>query len=314
MRQVPNLSLLSYVQGSNLDKQKFVDNLFTGIKDYGFIVLTDHTVDEKAMHKGYELLNEFFSLPENIKMKYHKEGGGGQRGYTPFGQEHAKNNPHPDLKEFWHVGRSFPANSMSKFSNIYPENVWPSEIKEFKSVFTLLYESLDKTSELLLDALGTALDVPQSYFREMIKDGNSILRPIHYPPIPEKGFENSVRSAAHEDINLITILMGATDSGLQLLDRDGKWLDVNSKMGQLVVDSGDVLSRICNDVIPSTTHRVINTPEGKERSRYSMPFFVHPNTDVQMTCIPSCVGSGKKYEDIPYAKFFEQRLKDIGLY
>jgi isopenicillin N synthase-like dioxygenase len=175
-----------------------------------------------------------------------------------------------------------------------------------------LYNGLDTTSGLMLDALGMALDVPQNYFRDMLQDGNSILRPIHYPPLNEHAPKNAVRSAAHEDINLITVMVGATTSGLELLDRDGKWLPVMTNEKQLVVDSGDMLSRITNDVIPATTHRVVN-PDDASSARYSMPFFTHPNPDTLLSCIPSCVGTGAKYEPINSHEWLMKRLQEIGL-
>lgn len=309
-RKVPELSLMSYVNGTQLDQQKFVDNLFTGIKDYGFIILTDHPVSPKLCDFAYDLVHEFFSLPLETKKSYICKEGGGQRGYTAFGVEHAKYSKYPDLKEFWHVGREIPADH--RFKKYYPDNIWPKEIPEFKETLLSIYNGLDLTSGIILNALGKALDVPDSYFKEMITYGNSILRPIHYPPLHPDQDPNSVRSAAHEDINIITILMGATASGLELLDRDGKWLEVATRRGELVVDSGDMLSRITNDVIPATTHRVVN-PAGPNQTRYSMPFFVHPNPEFNLSCLPSCVGAGEKYPPINSHEFLFQRLKEIGL-
>ncbi len=309
LRKVPELSLLSYVEGNATERAKFVDQLFSGIKDYGFIILTDHTVQESVIEKGYKAVQDFFALDEETKRKY-AIASGGQRGYTPFGTEHAKDNPHKDLKEFWHVGREVPADH--KFSKYYPNNVWPTEIAGFEENLANLYSELDKTSVHLLDALGEALDVPQAYFRDMIDTGNSILRAIHYPPVGEAPPAGSIRAAAHGDINLITILMGATASGLQLLDRDGQWLDVETKPGQLVVDSGDMMSRITNDIIPATIHRVIN-PDESNTARYSMPFFVHPHPEAMLECIPSCEGSGAKYPPISAHDSLMERLKDIGL-
>lgn len=309
LRKVPELSLLSFVNGSSTERAKFVDELFVGLKDYGFIILEDHTVDSKVIKDAYRVVEEFYQLSQEEKFKY-DSGDSGQRGYTAFGVEHAKNNPYPDLKEFWHVGRPLPTGH--HFEKYYPPNIWPSEIKGFKESLSFLYAELDKTSVHLLDALGIALDVPESYFRNMIDHGNSILRSIHYPPISPDAPKNSVRAAAHEDINLITILMGATASGLELLDRDGTWLPVSTKEGQLVVDSGDMLSRIANDVIPATTHRVVNPPDNTT-ARFSMPFFVHPHPEADLECIPSCIGDGAKYPKINSNDFLMQRLVEIGL-
>lgn len=310
IRKVPELSLMSFVNGTNNDKVKFTNELFRGLKDYGFIILVDHPVDYKLTQRAYDLVHEFFQLPSEVKSKYVCKEGGGQRGYTAFGVEHAKNSQYPDLKEFWHVGRETLVNP--KFKGTFPENLWPAEIPEFKDVMMKLFNGMDTTSTVVLDSLGMALDVPQSYFRTMLQDGNSIVRAIHYPPLGDKAPKNAVRAAAHEDINLITVMVGATTSGLELLDRDGKWLPVTCNDKQLVVDSGDMLSRITNDVIPATTHRVVN-PDDASSNRYSMPFFTHPNPDTILSCIPSCKGTGEKYEAINSNDWLNIRLKEIGL-
>ena len=310
-RKVPELSLLSYVNGSQNDKIKFVDDITLGLKDYGFIILKDHTIDHKKIEHAYAMVKEFFALPLDTKIKY-MGNNGGQRGYTPFKTEHAKNNKNPDLKEFWHVGRELAASS--SYKGVYPENVWPSEIKELKQTFMELYEAMDATSIQLLEAIGKGLDVPSDYFTKMIHDGNSIIRMIHYPPTKGEDTKNSVRAAAHEDINLITMLVGATDSGLQLLERDGSWLDVESRPGEIVVDTGDMMSRITNNVLPSTTHRVIN-PGDDGSARFSMPFFVHPHSNALLECIPTCAGVGGRIADesITAGDFLNQRLREIGL-
>ena len=310
LRKVPELSLLSYVNGTAQEQSKFVDDLFRGIKDYGFIILSDHTISQEVMDAGYAAVKKFYALSEDTKMKYISPDGAGQRGYTPFGKEHAKDNPHMDLKEFWHVGRE--VTDDHKFSKYYPKNLWPSEVPEFRPALDHLYNELDKTSQYMLEALGKALDVSQSYFADMIEIGNSILRPIHYPAIGEAPPVGSVRAAAHGDINLITILMGATASGLQLLDRDGSWLDVETKPGQLVVDAGDMMSRITNEIIPATIHRVIN-PDSSTSERFSMPFFVHPHPEAILECIPSCIGEGEKYPPISAHDCLLERLEEIGL-
>jgi len=308
-RKVPELSLLKYVNGDAKAQQEFVDNLFKGIKDYGFIILTDHTLSEKVIKDGYQAVETFFAQETSEKEKYISIHGGGQRGYTPFGTEHARDSKFMDLKEFYHVGRE--VDDDHKFNQYYPKNIWPN-VDGFKNSLQNLYDELDKTSVILLEALGRALDVPQSYFTDMVECGNSILRAIHYPPLGAKPPEGSVRAAAHGDINLITILMGATDGGLQLLDRDGSWLDVNTKEGQLVVDAGDMLSRITNEVIPATIHRVAN-PEDIHSRRFSMPFFVHPHPDAMLECIDSCKGDSEKYPVIRSHDFLMERLVEIGL-
>ncbi len=308
-RQVPKLSLLSYVNGDKNDQLKFVDGLYHGLKEYGFITLVDHTVDSKLCKKAYDVVHEFFQKPVEFKEKCICTAGAGQRGFTSFGKEHAKDSKHPDLKEFWHVGREVPVTH--KFSDFYPNNVWPEGMPEFQDVLEKLYRSLDQTSVILLEALGTALDVPEGYFKEMVSLGNSILRPIHYPPTGNAP-AGSVRAAAHEDINLITILMGATDGGLELLDKDGTWLPVETKEGELIVDSGDMMSVITNGVLPATTHRVVN-PADTTTTRYSMPYFVHPHPDTILAPIASCVGDGIKYQPINSHEYLLQRLREIGL-
>ncbi len=310
IRRVPELSLMSYIEGSKSDQQLFINQLFAGLKDYGFIILKDHTVDIKLLNRAYECLEKFFTQPTDKKLKYYSEKGGGQRGYTPFGTEHAKNSEAFDLKEFWHVGREI--QRPHRFDKYYPENVWPAEIAEFKEIFLKIYTALDNTGKRLLEALTHPLEVPSNYFNDMVTDGNSILRLLHYPPIPAGVDPRCVRAAAHEDINLITILVSATASGLQLKDRDGTWLDIESDPNTLIVDAGDMLSRITNEVIPSTTHRVVN-PENSNSSRYSMPFFMHPHPEAMLTCIPSCRGEKSLYPDISSHEFLMQRLREIGL-
>ena len=309
VRKVPELSLRSYTDGTQSERVRFIDNLYEGLIDYGFIVLNDHPLKMKQVEDSYEKVMEFFSLPKAVKEEY-ASANGGQRGYTPFLCEHAKDSDFPDLKEFWHVGRELEKGH--RFEKIYNPNMWPSEIPEFKKVLLDLFQTMDKMSHTLLEALGTALDLVPGTFSRMIEDGNSILRAIHYPPVEGQDTKNSIRAAAHEDINLITMLVGATDSGLELKDRDGQWLKVESQSDQIVVDSGDMLSRLTNDVIPATTHRVVN-PDEAQTSRFSMPFFVHPNPEAVLKCLPSCVGAGAKYPDILANDFLLQRLKEIGL-
>ncbi len=308
-RKVPELSLNSYIQGSATDRARFIDNFYVGLKDYGFIVLKDHPIPEPLLNFAYELLEDLFNLPTENKKAYHLKNGG-QRGYTPFGSEHAKDSPVHDLKEFWHVGRDLPEGH--RYSQFYAPNVWPSEIPEFKSTFSKIFAALDETGKVMLEALTYPLDLPRDYFTKMVSEGNSILRMLHYPPIPEGTDPRCIRAAPHEDINLITILVSATASGLQLKDRDGSWLPIESDPNSLIVDAGDMLARITNDVIPSTTHQVVN-PENSKSSRYSMPFFIHPNPDMVLSCLDSCRGTGAKYTDITSQDFLMQRLREIGL-
>lgn len=308
-RQVPELDLADYIAGTTLEKQRFVDNFYAGLVEYGFIVLNPYQFDFQLVDDCYNIFKSFFKLPLDTKQKYNIHDGG-KRGYVPRLQEHAKNSTNPDLKEFWHVGRE--VSNDHHLAQEYPNNLWPSEISDFKAKTYALYEQLDQTALVMFRSLATALDVPKDYFEKLTHDGNSILRAIHYPPMKDFELPGSVRAAAHEDINLITLLVGATDSGLELLDRDGQWLAVESTPGQIVVDSGDMLSRIANEVIPATTHRVVN-PTDDASDRYSMPFFCHPHPDAVLSCIPSCKNDGAKYPDITARDFLNQRLKEIGL-
>ncbi|MCB0406972.1 MAG: isopenicillin N synthase family oxygenase [Bdellovibrionales bacterium] len=310
MKSVPELSLASYLEGDVKDQQKFIDDLFLGLKKFGFIILKDHPVHLDLLNDAYQASEQLFSLPLETKKKYISTSGGGQRGYTPFGTEHAKDQKVPDLKEFWHVGRELPPGH--KYFDQYPKNIWVSEVADFKKTFLKMYESLDFVASVLLKSLTKPLELESDYFDKMIEDGNSILRLLHYPPIPEGVDPHCVRAAAHEDINLITILVSASASGLELLTREGEWLPIETDPNNLIVDSGDMLSRITNEVIPATTHRVVN-PKGENKSRYSMPYFIHPNPEAMLTCLDSCVGAGAKYPDILAQDFLIQRLKEIGL-
>lgn len=310
-RKVPVLSLGHYTHGTEVQKKAFVDNLFTGLKEYGFIILKDHDVQPELLAQAYSILERFYALPEEVKKQYISKATGFQRGYTPFGQEHAKDSPVMDLKEFWHLGRELPAGHyMYKY---YPENIWPTELPEFKEVFTQLYTTLEQAGNAMLEALTGPLEVGKDFFAGMTKDGNSILRLLHYPPIPEGVDPRCLRAAPHEDINFITILPAATTSGLQLKDRDGTWLDIESDPGTLIVDVGDMLARLTNDVLPSTTHQVVNPNDGTNGHRYSMPFFIHPHPEASLKCLPSCRGAGEKYPEISANDFLMQRLREIGL-
>ena len=235
---------------------------------------------------------------------------GHQRGYTPFAVEHAKNSKIADLKEFWHIGREPDTPGFNSSTSL--KNFWPSELDGFKKTFLELYSKLDHVGLTLLEALTSELELDTSYFYDRVSNGNSILRLLHYPPIDSDVEKGALRAAPHEDINLITILVAATQSGLQLKDRDGSWLDIDAPKNSLIVDAGDMLSRITNEVIPSTTHQVIN-PDGSNTRRYSMPFFIHPNPDAVLECLPSCIGEGVKYPPITSDSFLKERLKEIGL-
>ncbi len=312
LRKVPTLSLGSYLKGTQDDKVKFIEQLFHGVKDYGFIILKDHDVSKELLTQAYEVLEKFYKLSDVQKRSYISELGGGQRGYTSFGKEHAKGSPVMDLKEFWHVGREVPDGHA--FAKYYPKNIWPDEaLPEFRPIFEKLYAQLELAGIQMMEALTYPLQVDKDFFSRMVVEGNSILRLLHYPPIPEGVDTRCIRAAAHEDINFITILPAATTSGLQLKDRDGSWLDIETDYGALIVDAGDMLARITNNLIPSTTHRVINPQDGTNGSRYSMPFFMHPHPESLLSCLPSCRGDGAQFPDITANEFLMQRLREIGL-
>lgn len=296
--RVPELSLSDFLFGSSLAKANFVADLFKGLKHFGFIILKDHPIDTDLLDHAYSLSEQLFALPESRKLEMISPLGAGQRGYTPFGQEHAKDSKYPDLKEFWHIGRN--------------QNLWPSEFSDFERTFSKLFAMLDAVGRTLLQALTTPLGVSEDFFATRVDRGQSILRLLHYPPIPAGVDPQCLRAAPHEDINLITILVAASTSGLELKDRNGHWLPVETDRNNLIVDSGDMLARITNDIIPATTHRVVN-PRGPNTSRYSMPFFMHPNPDAVLSCLPSCRSGGAKYLDITADEFLHQRLREIGL-
>jgi isopenicillin N synthase-like dioxygenase len=303
--KVPELSLAEFASGDGVRQRRFSGELTSALQRFGFVIIRDHAVPIHLLDSAYQLAQQLFALDSQTKLRFR----GGLRGYTPFGTEHAKNHRFPDLKEFWQIGRE---RDSARATAQFPTNVWPTCLPAFQQVFTQLYEALDATGRTLLEALAPALSVGVGYFDERVAQGNSILRLIHYPPIPEDADPHCVRSAAHEDINFLTILVAARGSGLELLDRDGSWLPVETSPQNLIVDSGDMLARLTNDVIPATTHRVVN-PQGPNVSRYSMPFFMHPTDETSLACLPACIGAGAKYPEISAGAFLAERLREIGL-
>lgn len=314
-QKVSTLDIRSFTQGNSKDQAHFVKEYGTGLHEYGFVIIEGHGIATSLIQDCYAKTKAFFDLPLETKKQYIVANGGGQRGYTSMGQEHAKDSQHPDIKEFWHVGRETFTHKENETR--YPKNIWPdSHVAGFRPAFTQLYSQLESMAATLLQATALYLDLPNNTLSNMIVDGNSIIRALHYPPLaPDQFKSGAVRAAAHEDINFITILCEATESGLELLTHDGKWLSVESGPGQMVVDSGDMLSRICNDVIPSTTHRVVNPAGSKNVARYSMPFFVHPHSRCPLEVLPTCVSAQNpaKYPPIIADEFLHQRLREIGL-
>ncbi len=310
-RNIPTVDLDDYTSGDGAARSRMIGTLGDGLREFGFLNVEGHGIDASLIQVTYELWQRFFKLPDDVKRRY-AGFARGALGYTPFGVEHAKDNPLPDLKEFWHVGQEPPEGH--SFRQVYAANVWPAEIPEIRQPTLRLYKSLERVAENLLRALAEYFAMPRDTFSSMMDVGNSILRIIHYPPVrPEH--EPAVRAAAHEDINLITLLCEATDSGLEILTREGEWMAVESGPGQIVVDAGDMLSRFTNEIVPATTHRVVNPAEDAARDRYSMPFFVHPYPDCDLT-IPERFVSAEnppKHPPITAGEFLERRLREIGL-
>lgn len=304
--KIRNLSVLDLERNHD----EFVMELYEGLKEYGFVVLRDHGISTELLSEAYTQIRQLFDLPLDTKMKY-DSGVGGARGYTAFGRESAKGNPHADLKEFWHVGQL--VDNSSPYFDTYPENIWPQELPQFQQCFTTIYKQLEELGKNMLRAIGEALGLEQKFFDEMVKDGNSIYRLLHYPAVKGMDTSNSMRAAAHADINLLTLLFGATDSGLELLDSDGNWMSVESNENEIVLDTGDMMSRLTNDVLPSTVHRVVN-PNTQDKSRYSMPFFLHPHSKASLECLSQCTSdTPAKYSPITAGEFLQQRLEEIGL-
>jgi isopenicillin N synthase-like dioxygenase len=297
---------------SDTDPEGFARELGLSFERYGFAIVADHGIPADLIARAEEKARAFFALPEETKRAYHVAGGGGARGYTPFGIETAKGATAYDLKEFWHVGRELPPGH--PYSDSMAPNVWPDEVMSFRDTFLKLFAAFDTAGLRILEAIARHLGLAPDYFEDTVKDGNSVLRLLHYPPIPGDG--PNVRAGAHEDINTITLLLGAEEAGLELLDRDGNWLPVSPKPGELAVNIGDMLQRLTNNVLRSTTHRVVNPPpERRGQSRYSMPFFLHFRPDFLIETLPGCMeGRHNLYpEPITAHDFLQERLREIKL-
>lgn len=280
---------------------------------FGFAIVRDHGLDDAMIARALDATKAFFALPDDVKRRYHIAGGAGQRGYVPFGVEAAKGASQVDLKEFWHVGRDLPAGHA--FAAQMPANIWPSEIPAFQRDVAALYQALDTLGLQLLEAIALFLALPRDFFASATRDGNSVLRLLHYPPTPPNA--KGVRAEAHEDINVITLLLGAEEAGLQLLTREGDWLDVNPPEGALVVNVGDMLQRLTNHALRSTSHRVINpAPERAHLPRYSIPFFLHFAPDFLIETLPACISADNPNlypTPITAQDFLMQRLREIRL-
>jgi len=311
--KIPSVNLQDFLSSDINKKNNFVESIGKAFEEIGFVALDGHFLDSNFNKKLYKEIRSFFDLPQEIKNKYEIPGISGQRGYVSFGKESAKGSKHGDLKEFWHFGQY--VENDDKLLKEYPSNVEVAENEQFNIVGKQTYRLLEKTSKYVLRALALYLKLDEFYFDKYIVNGNSILRPIHYPPILEKP-KDAVRAAAHGDINLITLLMGAQGKGLQVKNNDGEWIDAIASKDQLMINVGDMLSRHTNNKLKSTVHRVINpSKELMTKSRYSIPFFMHPISDMKLDVLESCIDENnpKSFNDITAGEFLNQRLVELGL-
>ena len=311
---IPILDLSEYLSGNDESKSEFIKKLGNALEDIGFFALKGHGIPLDEINEAYSISKEFFELPLEEKINFEMTEINRQRGFVPFGVEHAKSNPAPDLKEFWQTGRTLSKEHL--LYDTYPKNVWPDEIiPSFKTIIDNLYVKMEKLSCLLLEICSIYLGKSSQWLPNMAKDGNTILRVIHYPALGEDVEEGAVRSASHEDINFITLLVGATAGGLEVMDHDGEWIKVEGNHEHIIVDSGDMLQNITNGLFKAVTHRVVNPPE-QFSDRYSMPLFTHPRDEIDLTPLPEFIektGGRAKYPAITAGEFLYQRLKEIGL-
>lgn len=314
--KIPSLDLADFTSGDPVKKQQFVQDLGEAFQNIGFVAIKNHGLSDQLTHDLYAGVKKFFALPDEVKQKYERPELAGQRGYIGKGKEHAKGRNTGDLKEFYHVGQELPPAELR--AEGYPDNIWPEEVPEFKETTLTAYRALEKAGQDMLRAIALYLDLDEHYFDDKVYHGNSILRQIHYFPIedPDSVPADAVRAAEHGDINLITLLMGASADGLQVLRRDGKWIPITALPEQVVVNVGDMLSRHTNNRLKSTIHRVVNPPrELMHTSRFSIPFFMHPRSEMDLTCLESCIDAEnpKAYTDITAGDFLTERLIDLGL-
>ncbi len=313
---IPSLNLNDFRASDAARQAAFVQALGDAFTNIGFVAIKNHGLSDGLTQQLYASIEAFFALPPEVKKRYELPELHGQRGYTPPGKEHAKGQTAADLKEFYQIGQVDPGPKAA--ARQYPDNVWPAEVPEMQPTATLAYQTLETTGQLLLRAIARYLNLEEDYFDTRVRHGNSIIRAIHYYPIadPEAVPDDAVRAAEHGDINLITLLMGASAEGLEVLRRDGTWVPITALPDQIVVNVGDMLERLTNDRLTSTIHRVVNPPKEKmKQPRYSIPFFMHPRADMDLTCLDSCVSAEhpKQYEDTTAGEFLEERLREIGL-
>jgi len=313
---IPRLNLLDFIGDDHVKQHAFSQELGKAFNDTGFVMIANHGLDASRIDELYKQIQAFFSLPEESKRNYEIPGLFGQRGYTGKGREKAKDALTPDLKEFWQCGQTVLDDDPVRHD--YPENIMVSELQEFNDILREVYAQLEETGKQLLRAIARYLDLSDSYFDKHVHNGNSILRALHYFPItdPDSIAPDAVRSAEHEDINLITLLIGASADGLEVLTRDGTWFPVKAQGEDIVVNVGDMLQRLTNNVLKSTTHRVVNPPrELLGTSRFSVPFFLHPKSNMDLTCLDSCIkeDNPKQYADMTAGEYLDERLREIGL-
>ena len=313
---IPRLDLNDYVNGDKHQRKQFSDDIGKAFNETGFVTITNHGLDKELIEKLYADVKAVFALPDDTKSKYEIPGLAGQRGYTGKNKETAKGFTAPDLKEFWQIGQILDAQDLVEMG--YPENLKIAELPAFNATSETVYKKLESAGIYLLEAIAVYLGLPDDYFDDKVKKGNSILRTLHYFPIadPDALPPDAVRAGAHEDINLITLLIGASADGLELLTRENTWFPVKADGEDLVVNVGDMLQRLTNNKLKSTTHRVVNPPrELMKNSRYSVPFFLHPKSGMDLSCLPSCIDQEypKQYEDITAGEYLDERLREIGL-
>ncbi len=312
-RSIPVIDLSAFVNGGEHQRAEVIETLGKALHEVGFVGVINHGIPKQLVDDYYQAAKRFFSLPVDIKRKYEIPGGAGQRGYTSFGKEHAKQSDVGDLKEFFQLGQEVTDGDPIKLE--YPDNVSVEEIPEFNALGRELYSVFEKSGSHLLRAIALHLDLNEIYFAEKIHNGNSILRAIHYPPITEEP-KSAIRSERHEDINLITLLVGASAGGLQILDLNDNWLPIIPAEDEIVVNVGDMLQRLTNNYLKSTTHRVVNPPkEDWHKPRLSIPFFLHPRSEMDLTCLDSCVTQENPpaYDPITAGGYLDERLREIGL-
>jgi isopenicillin N synthase-like dioxygenase len=313
---IPRLDLDNYINGSTADRKQFSDDIGKAFNETGFVTITNHGLSKQLIDELYEQVKTLFALPDAVKQKYEIPGLAGQRGYTGKGKETAKGFKTPDLKEFWQIGQTVTDGDPIK--DIYPDNVTVDELPSFNTTTLEVYKKLETAGKHLLQAISVYLNLPENYFDDKVHNGNSILRTLHYFPItdPDSVPDDAVRAGAHEDINLITLLIGASADGLELLTREGAWFPVKAHGEDLVVNVGDMLQRLTNNKLKSTTHRVVNPPrELMKYSRFSVPFFLHPKSGMDLTSLASCIDEQhpKLYADITAGEYLDERLREIGL-